>query len=62
MPPHPDRVKPARAATFGFLEGDDPRLRASVLAIADVLTEHGYVLRYRTKRPTTGSPARRGRS
>src|SRR5439155_26017369 len=28
------------AALFGFLPGDDPRLRASVLAIADSLTEH----------------------
>ncbi len=36
------------AAIFGFLPGDDERLRASVLAIADELTEHGFVLRYRT--------------
>src|SRR6185503_6053028 len=35
------------AAIFGFLPRDDPRLRASVLAIADELTEHGYVLRYK---------------
>jgi GH15 family glucan-1,4-alpha-glucosidase len=36
------------AAIFGFLPADDVRLRASVLAIADELTEHGFVLRYRT--------------
>ena len=36
------------AAIFGFLPSDDERLRASVLAIADELTEHGFVLRYRT--------------
>ena len=36
------------AAIFGFLPGDDERLRASVLAIADDLTEDGFVLRYRT--------------
>src|SRR5512133_717902 len=36
------------AALFGFLPGDDERLRATVLAIADELTEDGYVLRYRT--------------
>src|SRR5262249_55068889 len=32
------------AAIFGFLPGDDERLRASVLAIADDLTEDGFVL------------------
>lgn len=31
-----------------FLAPDDPRLRATVLAIADELTENGLVLRYRT--------------
>jgi GH15 family glucan-1,4-alpha-glucosidase len=36
------------AAMFGFLPGDDKRMRASVLAIADELTENGFVLRYRT--------------
>jgi GH15 family glucan-1,4-alpha-glucosidase len=36
------------AAIFGFLPPDDERLRASVLAIADELTERGFVLRYRT--------------
>ena len=36
------------AAIFGFLASDDKRLRASVLAIADELTDNGFVLRYRT--------------
>ncbi|MBO0853066.1 MAG: glycoside hydrolase family 15 protein [Nocardia sp.] len=31
-----------------FLPSDDSRVRATVLAIADNLTEHGLVLRYRT--------------
>src|SRR4029450_13595878 len=35
------------AAILGFLPGDDERLRASVNAIADDLTEDGFVLRYR---------------
>ena len=33
-----------------FLPADDPRLRATVLAIADELTIDGLVLRYRTAR------------
>jgi GH15 family glucan-1,4-alpha-glucosidase len=33
---------------MGFLPGDDERVRATVLAIADELTEDGLVLRYRT--------------
>ena len=36
------------AAIFGFLPGDDERLRKSVDAIAADLTEDGFVLRYRT--------------
>ena len=31
-----------------FLPADDERVRATVLAIADELTDHGFVLRYRT--------------
>ena len=42
------------AAIFGFLPGDDERLRASVLAIADELTEDGFVLRYRTDETDDG--------
>jgi GH15 family glucan-1,4-alpha-glucosidase len=48
------------AAIFGFLPGDDPRLRATVLAIADELTEHGYVLRYRTDETDDGLSGKEG--
>ena len=37
-----------------FLPPDDPRLRATVLAIADELTEDGLVLRYRTEETDDG--------
>ncbi len=40
------------AAIFGFLPHDDPRLHSSVRAIADDLTENGFVLRTRTAKPT----------
>jgi GH15 family glucan-1,4-alpha-glucosidase len=42
------------AAIFGFLPGEDRTLRASVLAIADELTEDGFVLRYRTEETDDG--------
>src|SRR5204862_548342 len=42
------------AALFGFLPGDDERLRKSVEAIADQLTENGFVLRYRTDETDDG--------
>jgi alpha,alpha-trehalase len=42
------------AAIFGFLPSDDQRLRATVLAIADELTDNGYVLRYRTHETDDG--------
>ena len=48
------------AATFGFLPGDDERLRASVLAIADELTEHGFVLRYKTEETDDGLSGKEG--
>jgi GH15 family glucan-1,4-alpha-glucosidase len=48
------------AAIFGFLPGDDERLRASVLAIADELTEHGFVLRYRTGETDDGLSGKEG--
>jgi alpha,alpha-trehalase len=48
------------AAMFGFLPGDDKRLHASVLAIADELTEHGFVLRYRTDETDDGLSGREG--
>jgi alpha,alpha-trehalase len=37
-----------------FLPPDDPRIRATVLAIADELTEDGLVLRYRTEETDDG--------
>jgi GH15 family glucan-1,4-alpha-glucosidase len=48
------------AAIFGFLPGEDPVLRASVLAIADELTEHGFVLRYRTEETDDGLSGKEG--
>ena len=48
------------AATFGFLPSDDQRLRASVLAIADELTEHGFVLRYKTDETDDGLSGKEG--
>ncbi|HEV3391663.1 MAG TPA: glycoside hydrolase family 15 protein [Solirubrobacteraceae bacterium] len=48
------------AALFGFLPGDDERLRASVLAIADELTENGFVLRYRTDQTDDGLSGKEG--
>jgi len=48
------------AALFGFLPGDDERLRNTVLAIADDLTEHGFVLRYRTEETDDGLSGKEG--
>jgi GH15 family glucan-1,4-alpha-glucosidase len=48
------------AAIFGFLPGDDERLRASVLAIAEELTDDGFVLRYRTGETDDGLSGREG--
>ncbi len=48
------------AAIFGFLPGTDERLRASVLAIADDLTEDGFVLRYRTGETDDGMSGKEG--
>jgi alpha,alpha-trehalase len=48
------------AAIFGFLEPGDARLRASVLAIADELTDHGFVLRYRTGETDDGLSGKEG--
>jgi len=48
------------AALFGFLPGDDERLRASVLAVADELTEDGFVLRYRTEETDDGLSGKEG--
>ena len=48
------------AAIFGFLPGDDPRMRASVLAIEEELTEHGFVLRYKTGETDDGLSGKEG--
>jgi GH15 family glucan-1,4-alpha-glucosidase len=48
------------AAIFGFLPGTDERLRASVLAIAEELTENGFVLRYRTDETDDGLSGKEG--
>jgi alpha,alpha-trehalase len=48
------------AAQFGFLPPDDERLRATVLAIADELTEDGFVLRYRTDETDDGLSGKEG--
>jgi GH15 family glucan-1,4-alpha-glucosidase len=48
------------AAVFGFLPAGDERLRASVLAIADELTEHGFVLRYKTDETDDGLSGKEG--
>jgi GH15 family glucan-1,4-alpha-glucosidase len=48
------------AAIFGFLPGDDERLRATVAAIATDLTENGFVLRYRTAETDDGLSGKEG--
>jgi GH15 family glucan-1,4-alpha-glucosidase len=48
------------AAIFDFLPGDDERLRATVNAIADELTEDGFVLRYRTGETDDGLSGKEG--
>jgi GH15 family glucan-1,4-alpha-glucosidase len=48
------------AAIFGFLPGDDERLRKSVEAIGDDLTEDGFVLRYRTDETDDGLSGKEG--
>ena len=42
------------AVLLRFLPADDPRIRATVLAIADELTEDGLVLRYRVEETDDG--------
>jgi GH15 family glucan-1,4-alpha-glucosidase len=48
------------APIFGFLPGTDDRMHASVLAIADELSENGYVLRYRTDETDDGLSGKEG--
>jgi alpha,alpha-trehalase len=45
---------------MGFLPHDDERIRRTVLAIADELTEHGLVLRYRTEHTDDGLGGKEG--
>jgi alpha,alpha-trehalase len=48
------------AAPFGFLPPEDKRLRATVLAVAEELTENGFVLRYRTDETDDGLSGKEG--
>ena len=48
------------APIFDFLPGDDERLRATVNAIAEELTEDGFVLRYRTGETDDGLSGKEG--
>jgi GH15 family glucan-1,4-alpha-glucosidase len=48
------------AALFGFLPGSDERMQATVLAIAEELTEDGFVLRYRTDETDDGLSGKEG--
>lgn len=48
------------AAIFGFLPGDDERMRKTVDAIATELTEHGFVLRYVTGETDDGLSGKEG--
>jgi alpha,alpha-trehalase len=48
------------AALFGFLPPEDKRLRATVLAVAEELTENGFVLRYRTDETDDGMSGKEG--
>ena len=48
------------AALFGFLPGTDERMRNTVTAIAEELTENGFVLRYRTDETDDGLSGKEG--
>jgi alpha,alpha-trehalase len=48
------------AAIFGFLPGDDERLRATVNAISSDLAENGFVLRYHTDETDDGLSGKEG--
>ena len=48
------------ASIFGFLPGDDARLKATVDAVASDLTENGFVLRYRTDETDDGLSGKEG--
>src|SRR5499427_9200818 len=48
------------AGSFKFLAPDDKRLRNTVFAIAEELTENGFVLRYRTNETDDGLSGKEG--
>jgi alpha,alpha-trehalase len=48
------------AGMFNFLAHDDKRLRSTVLAVAEELTENGFVLRYRTDETDDGLSGKEG--
>jgi GH15 family glucan-1,4-alpha-glucosidase len=48
------------AAPFKFLPASDERLRGTVLAVADELTENGFVLRYKTDETDDGLEGKEG--
>ena len=48
------------AGSFDFFKPDDERLRNTVLAVADELTDHGFVLRYRTEETDDGLSGEEG--
>jgi GH15 family glucan-1,4-alpha-glucosidase len=48
------------APLLGFLPGDDQRMRNTVKAISEELTEHGFVLRYKTDETDDGLSGKEG--
>ncbi len=48
------------AALFGFLPPNDERLKKSVIAISEELSENGFVLRYRTDETDDGLSGKEG--
>jgi GH15 family glucan-1,4-alpha-glucosidase len=48
------------AGSLQFLANDDARLRSTVLAVANELTENGFVLRYRTDETDDGLSGKEG--
>jgi GH15 family glucan-1,4-alpha-glucosidase len=48
------------AGQFKFLAPDDERLRATVLAVEEELTEHGFVLRYKVDETDDGLSGKEG--
>ena len=48
------------APLFGFLPATDERMRATVEAIDNELTEHGFVLRYKTDETDDGLSGKEG--